>query len=78
MTFLKLLAITIVLLVFALIAFGIRRIFDKKAAYPASSCSSVNPETGERAGCACGSEDGSCATRPQDTLLGYSSEQSGR
>ena len=50
---LKVVIITIVLLAIAFIAIGIK-MFVKKGGEFKESCSSIDPDTGQRIGCTCG------------------------
>jgi hypothetical protein len=54
---LQVLLISIVLLSIAIAGFAIKMFFFRDAEFK-KSCSSVDPTTGERYGCSCGSGDG--------------------
>lgn len=62
--FLNVIIISILLLGLAFAGIAIKIIFTKKGEFK-KSCSSVDPATGERYGCSCGSADGgeSCRNR---------------
>ncbi len=56
---LKIMLITVALIAFAFAAIGIK-MFLKKGGEFKKQCSTVDPQTGKRLGCTCGSEEGTC------------------
>lgn len=65
--FLKILLITIVFLALAFAGIAVKMFFKKDGEFK-KSCSSVDPNTGQRIGCVCDGEgDGSCDNK-KDTV----------
>jgi len=56
---LKLILITVVLMALAFAFIGIK-MFVKKDGKFTKQCSTVDPKTGQRLGCTCGSEENTC------------------
>lgn len=57
----KLILLSAVLLLFAILGLSVRLLFDKKAEFKGGSCSAISPELKEKGiSCGCGGDE--CAT----------------
>jgi hypothetical protein len=64
---LNVLIVTIILVGLAFAGIAVKIIFTKKGEFK-KSCASVDPVSGERYGCSCGSEDGVEACRNKEKV----------